>query len=76
MSPVSLYKTKESFAYILLGGIASNMGVHHFSLSILPRAYFERNGSPVPLVLTEEDIDRSPAIRSGDCASAMPLPYR
>lgn len=34
------------------------MGVHHFKLSLVPRAYFERLGSPVPPLLTDEDVDR------------------
>src|SRR5208337_1350788 len=50
----------------------AHMGVHHFKLSMVPRAYFERVGSSVPATLTEEDVDRGESVESGWWASAQP----
>jgi hypothetical protein len=54
------------------GGDIALMGVHHFSLSMVPREYFERTGAPVPTVLTNEDIDRGENTTSGWWASLQP----
>ena len=48
------------------------MGVHHFKLSLVPRAYFERTGSPVPALLTDEDVDRGQKADTGWWSSAQP----
>jgi hypothetical protein len=48
------------------------MGVHHFKLSMLPRAYFERSGSPIPSVLNEVEIDRGEGADAGWWSSIQP----
>ena len=48
------------------------MGVHHFKLSLLPKAYFQRIGLPVPSVLTAEDIDLGESVDTGWWSSLQP----
>lgn len=48
------------------------MGVHHFKLSLLPRAHFERSGLPAPSVLTEAEIDRGESTETGWWSSIQP----
>lgn len=41
------------------------MAVFHFKLCLLPRSYFEASGSPIPTLLTEEDINRGESDEAG-----------
>lgn len=50
------------------------MGIHHFKLSMVPIAYFARIGSPVPVTLNEEDIDRATSTDDGWWPSLQPTP--
>jgi hypothetical protein len=50
------------------------MGIHQFKLSMVPQAYFDRIGSPVPSMLTKEDIDRGERADTGWWASLQPTP--
>jgi hypothetical protein len=48
------------------------MGIHHFKLSMVPRAYFERIGSPVPSALSDEEVDRGENADTGWWSSFQP----
>jgi len=48
------------------------MGSHHFELSMLPSAYFDRRGVPRPSALTEDDIDRGESPDTGWWSSDQP----
>jgi hypothetical protein len=50
------------------------MGVCHFKLSMVPRAYFERTGLPVPLVLTVEEIEHGENVKTGWWVPLQPTP--
>jgi len=48
------------------------MGIFHFKLSLVPRAYFERKGSLVPAVLAEMDVDQGESEEDGWWSSLQP----
>jgi hypothetical protein len=50
------------------------MGVQHFKLSMVPKAYFERIGLPAPPMFTKDDIDRGERVDTGWWASIQPTP--
>src|SRR6266481_311613 len=71
--PVCLMNALNS-CVLSVGIFSERMGLHQFKLSMLPRTYFDRIGSPVPAVLTKEDIDRGERADSGWWASLQPTP--
>jgi hypothetical protein len=41
------------------------MGIHHFTLYLVPRSFYERMDLPVPTTITEEDVERGESVDAG-----------